>query len=140
MFGPVRYRDAVELNKLATKLIVPPIFVGDVSAETEVPIIHVGKHTIRPVEISIWVDTNLAANSSNYWEIGVETSPLVRQTAVRLHTPISTKTYGLSSRIWKLILSSGGTLSEQTLLVRMTPVGTPTALSGVSLSYSLEVR
>jgi hypothetical protein len=88
----------------------------------------------------LFVGADFAPSGTDYWSITVEKSPNQLASMAQIVTPRTTIASGLRGGIWTTLLDSAGMLREQTLAVRFTKVASAANLTGVALSYVLEVR
>jgi len=118
-----------------------PIWVGDMdgSKDVLVPIFRADFRGIKATRIRITVDTTLPIETDpNYWEITVEIAAPNDTSYRRLLAPMVTTDTVLRAGEWRTLNERGFTMKNSTLRVGFYPQGTPTVLSGISISLELE--
>jgi hypothetical protein len=136
----LRGLSVLESIRLVTGMPSATVWVGTLSATTLVPLFRASARAFRPAKIALFLGADFAPSGTDYWSITVEKSPNQLASMAQIVTPRTTIASGLRGSIWTTLLDSAGMLREQTLAVRFTKVASAANLTGVALSYVLEVR
>ena len=133
--------DKLSVERLIHQTPRSPLYLGTISTALLVPVLRVG---FVPVRVgSLYVMTTgpsaVKGTSADHWQTSVEGAANDVGTQTFLNVPIRSYISPLRSQFWTELLVNH-VLQNETLFVRFTPVGSPSAIVDVSVTFSAEVR
>ncbi len=115
------------------------MWVGDVSSELLVPILHSPLYGRSVSSAHLWIGTFRGVDSAaNQWRIRLGSIDGFGDIIHAPYAPLQTSLLDMASNRWHDMATLAGVPANETSIIHFEKIGTPSDLAGVSIRFELE--
>lgn len=112
------------------------VYIGAVSATGTFPLYRIIDYPQRVRDVAILVDTSIDTVTWKFELVVID----VNGVTIYVSPKIDLAADGMKAYVWRTLVQEVGTARDRTVALRVTKTGSPAALSGLSVSFGVQVR